>query len=1190
MATTEVTRPNLSALESANRLRDLQHLLFGGPQEAKEEGGEETGLLKKSTAKLTSDTDATASAAADAADDATKPVDPLDGLRLIMGVDGRFGTAATRLANHLLFGPGIRRADEGCGSEAFEELIVLVCRDRVHVHCHPNAFWTLAPLLVHWPALDLYCLTPSQISTEPELAEDFKVMAFLAMTAQCETIGVPLEGKGYMEMEKWPLVQASANEDYGGHGFFTLNHQVVDVTKMLESLYTIADVPALRAAAHGDLAALTMHWSSTRDALDRALSSGRSSSGKNGSSSVTNSSSSSSSSSSSYKGAYLCAGNVEKLLLASDNVASALLSYYKYSANQCHAAKADIATAAAATIETEQENVYSMSAPVADAYAIDAGAIVLESGQASGRMWCGRTWFLPDGSSKGGEQGPTGKGVPANQGDNARSRALAAYEVAIEAVNACISVYTETLDPAKAITTASAAAALRASASGYDKPEIQLFATPEDSNDTPPLALPTKRAMRCLKVCRCILLPLSGAVNRPGGHEEGERGGGGRVGGGGGRGDRGGGAGVVFAETFADGGVMVPGWRQATRLTGHIPLHYEYRHGGKVKGATTGLRVSLKAPAPSWRLARLQDACTGLPAVTEDMLEELPDDGIESSSSSSSSYSSSSYSRNSRGHASSSTTSDDGGAVGSEQPVPIHVLVGSPGSGKEVVLASLRTIVPTDNITWTVVEQPLDGARTSLEQLARDTAAAVVAITEAIANGSSGSTSTGAHHHGATTAGAAARQQQPSTPRYRLLVLASGLFGVDTVAATLANVGGARLANICACVDDRAVFTEGLRPHPHLLKQLLPGFVSCVVFTGRPGAPEEAAAQRLVRAALPNANILRAAQGHFARGEDVEALLDTNAFYTPRLTLCRVLLRPQWRMAAIQAKDALAGCGRGEEGEEEEEERGDNGVEELMRIDFYQPLNLKAVLKLLARWRTEEAQSICGEVLFVKGICRATTITTGTTSDTKGGKGREQDGDGWHAIYTAGMSAFANALPQPPPSQPGGGAITAGYIVVYGADLQEMTLRDDLRACQARGPEPRALLTRVPSTIRADLASQLKSEPVPEGWFFSGHAWMTLEGDRQSEHPKLGEACQQWLVSENAKIEATNAEIMDVPDLYAVPVREKEDEEEKEEEKRGEVVEKEKEEEEQLAGRPAVTAANARRTRRSLPPIPSKSM
>jgi len=36
---------------------------------------------------------------------------------------------------------------------------------------------------------------------------------------------------------------------------------------------------------------------------------------------------------------------------------------------------------------------------------------------------------------------------------------------------------------------------------------------------------------------------------------------------------------------------------------------------------------------------------------------------------------------------------------------------------------------------------------------------------------------------------------------------------------------------------------------------------------------------------------------------------------------------------------------------------------------------------------------------------------------------------------------------------------------------------------------------------------QLKARAAPDGWFFNGHTWMSLDGDKQKDHPLLQEVC-----------------------------------------------------------------------------------
>ena len=64
-----------------------------------------------------------------------------------------------------------------------------------------------------------YCLFQYE---DEEAAEDFKVKSFISMVQGLQCIGVPYSPTGqegqfdHMVVEKWPIIQAYALEDFGG--------------------------------------------------------------------------------------------------------------------------------------------------------------------------------------------------------------------------------------------------------------------------------------------------------------------------------------------------------------------------------------------------------------------------------------------------------------------------------------------------------------------------------------------------------------------------------------------------------------------------------------------------------------------------------------------------------------------------------------------------------------------------------------------------------------------------------------------------------------------------------------------------------------------------------------------------------------------------------------------------------------
>ena len=93
----------------------------------------------------------------------------------------------------------------------------------------------------------VWCLSDKEYEQDEEISEDFKIRSFVSMTTRCRRIGIAYNHSGYsatfdkMELEKYPIIQAFASEQYSGRGFFTLNYDVFDISERLHLLYSIID-------------------------------------------------------------------------------------------------------------------------------------------------------------------------------------------------------------------------------------------------------------------------------------------------------------------------------------------------------------------------------------------------------------------------------------------------------------------------------------------------------------------------------------------------------------------------------------------------------------------------------------------------------------------------------------------------------------------------------------------------------------------------------------------------------------------------------------------------------------------------------------------------------------------------------------------------------------------------------------
>nr|DBA29480.1 TPA: hypothetical protein GDO54_009704 [Pyxicephalus adspersus] len=103
---------------------------------------------------------------------------------------------------------------------------------------------------------------------DEEAAEEFKIASFVDMVRNCSRIGIPYSAQGHLQMfdmfivEKWPIVQAFALEGIGGGSFFTMKHELMDVSESLWKIYSVMDPLSLEALLTEDLITFQHQWSS----------------------------------------------------------------------------------------------------------------------------------------------------------------------------------------------------------------------------------------------------------------------------------------------------------------------------------------------------------------------------------------------------------------------------------------------------------------------------------------------------------------------------------------------------------------------------------------------------------------------------------------------------------------------------------------------------------------------------------------------------------------------------------------------------------------------------------------------------------------------------------------------------------------------------------------------------------------
>lgn len=198
----------------------------------------------------------------------------LDAILLVLGVDSCFNEGCSRLFD-FLFGNKLQQLLKAAGNEDYEDIFVIITQTAIHLYCNPNNAHFVLPTASRLHDVRLHCLSAHQVESDGPLGEDYKAWVFVSVLKDLHKIGVPycapVANVGFsglvpfdpMKLEAWPLVQAYAAEDLGGHGFFTMTHTVVDVTPDLEALYSKLDPLSLTDLMKKDVPGFLQQWLGT---------------------------------------------------------------------------------------------------------------------------------------------------------------------------------------------------------------------------------------------------------------------------------------------------------------------------------------------------------------------------------------------------------------------------------------------------------------------------------------------------------------------------------------------------------------------------------------------------------------------------------------------------------------------------------------------------------------------------------------------------------------------------------------------------------------------------------------------------------------------------------------------------------------------------------------------------------------
>ncbi|KAK3799058.1 hypothetical protein RRG08_051341 [Elysia crispata] len=206
----------------------------------------------------------------------------LDGILCISGIDSRYNDCMYELLNYLLFGFFDVRRDElessGFAEEIIDDLMMLICRDRVEIYCNPINYHYFLPYVSHWPSLQFHCLAENEYEgEEDDASEEFKIKSLISMVKDCKTLGIPFSGKGQsvkfniMAIEKWPIIQAYALDDFGSGGFFTMKFEVSDISSKVHRLHDTQDPVTVEILLTEHLPLMSRQWDNMMKCVQMSL-------------------------------------------------------------------------------------------------------------------------------------------------------------------------------------------------------------------------------------------------------------------------------------------------------------------------------------------------------------------------------------------------------------------------------------------------------------------------------------------------------------------------------------------------------------------------------------------------------------------------------------------------------------------------------------------------------------------------------------------------------------------------------------------------------------------------------------------------------------------------------------------------------------------------------------------------------
>lgn len=427
--------------------------------------------------------------------------------------------------------------------------------------------------------------------------------------------------------------------------------------------------------------------------------------------------------------------------------------------------------------------------------------------------------------------------------------------------------------------------------------------------------------------------------------------------------------------------------------------------------------------------------------------------------------------------------------------VVVTVVTGVPGSHKEN-LCKILTNMAKEQSRWVILKPPFDSTDGFTADTMHSSLTAVIAATKK----------------------KGIRAAIGGRKKMRVLVVTPGYADtVQVIHAILSHpdpevAQQIRIGAVTACVDPLNTFMINRLTQPRLLDQCMQGWVNNVLFTSSTTGPDVdlQATQELIRRVNPKVAFILANNGEITRSGDIEMILSETAFTTPDLVRARHLISPGWWLGCTPAPSLYP------------------SLHEVC-VKFYQPLEKNRLsTKLRGLKASLSTRPMTGNVYCVRGRTKFT------------------DADQLMEVQYVTLSQHLSLIPaaetptarppsspkhpQPPTATNGNGTSdllhngtgdnnghTSYCFVFTGCDLDEGVLKDWLRACAKQKPVKKELRTKAMLTKQEvqKLKTKHHLEPLPQGWFYNGHQYVSLGGDRTDQHPDMDKFIGEYLQSAN---------------------------------------------------------------------------